>query len=69
MTNGISVEQIKEIPSCIKAIPGEEEEINTDFPATAPPYAILIAASSLSAWTKAPPTFGISLDMYSGISF
>jgi hypothetical protein len=51
------------------AIPGDEEEINTLPPAAAPPYAILTAASSLSACTKAPPASGSFLDIYSGISF
>ncbi len=41
----------------------------TRAPAAAAPKTMLMAASSLSAWRKVPPTFGIRRDMYAGSSF
>ena len=41
--------------SLIKLTPGLEEEVITFFPLPAPPYTILIAATSLSAWSTTMP--------------
>ena len=40
----------------------------TRAPVPAAPYTMLIAATSLSAWRKQPPTSGMRADIYSGIS-
>ena len=56
------------MPSCFREMPGLEEDVMTRAPVPAAPYTMLIAASSLSACRKHPPTSGIRADMYSGIS-
>ena len=69
MTHGTSAPAIVEMPSCFSEMPGLEEEVMTRAPAPPAPYTMLIAASSLSACRKHPPTCGKRSDMYSGMSF
>ena len=57
------------MPSLFKAMPGEEEEVMLRVPAEAAPYTMFTDATSLSPWTKEPPTSGIRRAKYSGISF
>ena len=56
------------MPSCFRATPGEEEEVMARMPEAAAPYTMLMAASSLSAWTKTLPCSGMCRDIYSGTS-
>ena len=69
MTTGSSAPAIYVIPSCLRLMPGEEEEVITRAPQPAAPYAMLIAATSLSACRKTPPCSGMCRAKYSGISF
>jgi hypothetical protein len=58
------------MPSCLRLIPGPEEEVITLPPAMLAPMTIWIEATSLSAWIKTPPSTLESLsDIYSGTSF
>jgi hypothetical protein len=70
ITAGSSKADRNEIPSCLRLIPGPEEEVITLPPAMLAPITIWIEATSLSAWIKTPPSTLESLsDIYSGISF
>jgi hypothetical protein len=70
ITAGNSKADRNEMPSCLRLIPGPEEEVITLPPAMLAPITIWMEAISLSAWTKTPPSSFESLsDMYSGISF
>jgi hypothetical protein len=70
MTAGSSKAERKEIPSCLRLIPGLEEEVITLTPAMLAPMTIWIEATSLSAWINTPPSNLESLsDIYSGTSF
>ena len=57
------------MPSLFRAMPGLEEEVMLRVPAEAAPYTMLTEATSLSPWTKVPPTSGMRREKYSGISF
>ena len=57
-----------EMPSCFREMPGPDEAVSARTPQAAAPMTILMPASSLSAWTKAPPTSSIRQDRYSMIS-
>ena len=57
------------MPSLFSAIPQLEELVMARVPEDAAPYTILMEATSLSPWTKVPPTSGIRREKYSGISF
>ncbi len=59
---------IYEIPSCIRLIPGLDDEVITRAPAPAPPYTILMDATSLSAWRTIMPRLLPSSARYSKIS-
>jgi hypothetical protein len=70
MTAGNSKAERKEMPSCLRLIPGPEEEVIALPPAMLAPMTIWIEATSLSAWMNTPPSRLESLsDIYSGISF
>ena len=70
MTAGNSRAARKEMPSCLRLIPGLEEEVIALPPAMLAPITMLMAAISLSAWMKTPPSSFESLSaMYSGNSF
>ena len=69
MTAGSSAPIMYDMPSCLRLIPGLDEDVITRAPAPAAPYTIFIAATSLSACRNVPPTLGSRADMYSGISF
>jgi len=70
MTAGSSMADKKEMPSCLRLIPGLDEEVMALLPVMLAPITMLIAASSLSAWMKTPPSISESLDaMYSVSSF
>jgi len=70
MTAGSSQAASVEIPSCLREIPGLEEEVMARAPAALAPTTMCMAATSLSDWTKTPPsTCRRRSDMYSGISF
>jgi hypothetical protein len=70
MTAGNSKAERKEIPSCLRLIPGLEEEVIALPPAMLAPMTIWIEAISLSAWMNTPPSNLESLsDIYSGTSF
>jgi hypothetical protein len=70
MTAGNSKAERKEMPSCLRLIPGPEEEVIALPPAMLAPITIWMEATSLSAWMKTPPSNLESLsDIYSGISF
>jgi hypothetical protein len=70
MTAGNSRADRKEMPSCLRLIPGPEEEVIALPPAILAPMTIWIEAISLSAWMKTPPSSFESLpDIYSGTSF
>ena len=49
-------------------MPGPDEAVSARTPQAAAPMTILMPASSLSAWTKAPPTSSMRQDRYSMIS-
>jgi hypothetical protein len=57
MTAGSSQAAKKEIPSCLRLIPGLEEEVIARTPTMLAPYTMFMAAISLSAWTKAQSFF------------
>ncbi len=57
-TAGSSAPARYEMPSILRLIPGEEEEVMARAPAAAAPKTMLMAATSLSACRKVPPTFG-----------
>jgi hypothetical protein len=70
MTDGNSNADKKEMPSCLRLIPGPDDEVITLPPVILAPMTIWIEAISLSAWMKTPPSSFESLsDMYSEISF
>jgi hypothetical protein len=70
MTAGNSKAERKEMPSCLRLIPGPEEEVITLPPDMLAPMTIWIEATSLSAWINTPPSSFESLsDIYSGTSF
>ena len=61
---------MEEIPSCLREIPGLEDEVMERAPAALAPATMWMAAISLSDWMKTPPsTLRRCSDMYSGISF
>ena len=49
---------IYEMPSVLRDIPGDDELVIALTPADAAPSTIFIAATSLSACKKVPPSFG-----------
>jgi hypothetical protein len=59
-----------EMPSCFKLTPGLEDEVITILPLAAPPYTMLIAATSLSACNTTIPVVsqGFSSASVSNIS-
>jgi hypothetical protein len=70
ITAGNSKADKNEMPSCLRLIPGPEEEVIALPPAMLAPMTIWTEAISLSAWIKTPPSsFGSLSDIYSGISF
>ena len=69
ITAGSSEAAIKESASCIRLMPGLDEEVMARSPTAAAPYTMLMAAISLSACMKVPPSSGSLRDMNSGISF
>ena len=70
ITAGSSQAAMEEIPSCLREIPGLDDEVMERTPAALAPITIWIAAISLSDWMKTPPsTCRKRSDMYSGISF
>jgi hypothetical protein len=54
-----------EIPSDLRLIPGDDEDVNTLAPVEAAPKTIFIPAISLSACKQSPPTLGIFFAKYS----
>src|ERR1017187_3692330 len=56
------------MPSCIRLMPGPLEAVMQRTPAAAPPYSILMAATSLSACTNTPPARRRESDAASAIS-
>ena len=54
--------------SAIRLIPGDDELTRTRLPVAAAPRAMLMAASSLSAWMKTRPSSGIRRAIHSRIS-
>jgi len=68
-TAGSSDPAMYESPSCIREIPGPEEEVITRFPEAAVPRIMLIVATSLSACRNVPSRAGRCAAMYSGMSF
>ena len=70
ITAGSSSAARDEIPSCLREIPGLEEEVMARAPAALAPRTMLMAAISLSAWMKVPPsTRRMFSAMYSVSSF
>ena len=55
-------------PAIIKLIPGLAEDVIARTPAQAAPYTMLIAATSLSAWTNTRPSSSMRFDMCSRAS-
>ena len=63
ITQGRSLPAMYEMPSVLRLMPGEELDVITRTPAAAAPSTMLIAATSLSACKKTPPSLGIRLLM------
>ena len=57
------------MPSCFRLMPGLDDEVMTRTPVAAPPTTMLMAAVSLSDWTKTPPARRRFAAMYSPSSF
>ena len=58
MTSGISPLPAWLTPSCMSARPGPEVPVMERTPVSAAPIAMLMAASSSSAWRAMPPNCG-----------
>jgi len=70
MTPGSSSAAMDEMPSCLSEMPGLDDEVMARAPAALAPRIMLMAAISLSAWMKVPPsTLRIFSAMYSVSSF
>jgi len=60
---------MKDIPSCLRLIPGEEELVMALFPAAELPKTMDIAAISLSAWMNTRLLAGMCAAIYAVNSF
>ncbi len=64
-TTGSREPAMYDMPSAMRLMPGLELVTSTRAPAAEAPSAMLIAASSLSAWTKTRPSSGIRRAIHS----
>jgi len=70
ITAGSSSAASAEIPSCLREMPGLDEDVMARAPAALAPSTMLTAAISLSAWMKVPPSaWRMCSAMYSVSSF